>query len=55
MGEFKHLNLNDILEMHEKNIRLESQVQLLMEIINKIKHFQPKMVDDYLKEAGLDD
>ena len=48
------LKLNDIIDMHEENIRLKNQVTLLMEIVSKIKHFSPKMVNDYLKEAGLD-
>ena len=44
-------NLKRLLEMHETNIRLERKVEMLMELINKIKHFAPKMVDDYLEEV----
>tara|TARA_Y100001938_G_scaffold7855_2_gene9609 strand:- start:1293 stop:1451 length:159 start_codon:yes stop_codon:yes gene_type:complete len=50
----KHLNINDILAMHEENLFLKNQQAILLELISKIKHFQPKMVDDYLREAGID-
>jgi hypothetical protein len=51
----KHLQINDILEMHEENCKLKNQMGILMELIGKIKHFQPKIVDDYLREAGLNE
>ena len=47
-------NIKKLLETHEENIRLTKQVEILLELIDKIKHFQPKIVDDYLREAGLD-
>ncbi len=47
-------SLKDLLEIHEENIQLKKQVKVLLELINRIKHYQPKMVDIHLKEAGLD-
>ena len=48
----KKKSLKRFVELHEENVRLVKQKDILMELIGKIKHFAPQLCDDYLNEVS---